>query len=68
MSSNNKHVLGIEGGGGCFWKLFCYLCRSWGMGAEGDPFRNPGGGVDLGRLWGKSTPVWDIILLPDHKG
>ena len=25
-------------------KLFSYLCISWGMGGEGDPSRNLGGG------------------------
>jgi hypothetical protein len=38
-----------EGGGGCFWKVFSYLCISWGMGGEGDPFRNLGGGGRSGR-------------------
>jgi hypothetical protein len=36
------------------------------MGGRGDPFRNPGGGVDLGPSTRESMPVWGIILLPDH--
>ena len=56
----------IEGGGGCFWKVRGYLCISWGMGAEGDPFRNPGGGGRSGAPTRESMPVWVIIHLLHH--
>ena len=76
-------VTELKGGGGAYktsenvykyrryrnnLKVLGYLCISWGMGAEGDPFQNPGGGGRSGAALGESRPVWVIILLPDHKG
>ena len=36
------------------------------MGAEGDPFRNPGGGGRSGEGLEESKPVWGIITLMHH--
>ena len=33
------------------WKVFGYLCISWGMGGEGDPSRNLGGGGRSGAIY-----------------
>ena len=33
------------------WKVLGYLCISWGMGGEGDPFQNPGGGGRSGAIY-----------------
>ena len=44
----------------------CAYLGVWGR--RGTHFRIRGVGSAVGRLPGRTTPVWVIILLPDHKG
>ena len=48
--------------------MFSYLCISWGMGAEGDPFRNPGGGGRSGAPLGEINPSMGYNSLTGSQG
>ena len=48
------------------WKVLGYLCISWGMGGEGDPFRKRGVPGRFGPSTRESRPVWVIITLMHH--